>query len=262
MLKNGGNIRKEIILRAKTGICIGVFTCLLIQPCFSEVIQVALEPFPPLITKEGKGFTVEMLRAIEEMSDYQFEIRQMPYNRAKIELKTGNVDLIGHTPKGMETKDFYEYAMDLNWSVESKTDVYVVNKSYLQGSGYKKMRIGAPRGNKEFYSELFAIPVERFYDGDLANLLKMLAKGRIDAFIFERASTMTTIRKYKIKNVYYKNINATLRPGFAVRKNKRGSELKKKMDQLIETLDHIRIYHSYLEYMQLPDDDVVTMPEE
>ncbi len=44
-----------------------VGVCLLSYPLltFAETVNVGLEPMPPLITEDGTGYTVELLRAIE-----------------------------------------------------------------------------------------------------------------------------------------------------------------------------------------------------
>ena len=94
------------------------------QPTFSEEIVIGLEPLPPLIINKDTGYTIDMLRQIEKQTDLIFKIRIMPYNRVKHSLKAGDIDLAGHTPYKMETPDFYEYAVDVDWSITTLIDVY------------------------------------------------------------------------------------------------------------------------------------------
>ncbi|WP_323117180.1 type 2 periplasmic-binding domain-containing protein, partial [Klebsiella quasivariicola] len=131
----------------------------------------------------------ELLKKIEEVSDLKFQIKIKPYIRLRKEIEHGTLDLIGHTPYGKETKEFYQYAQDLNWSISSVSDIYAKSESKLKIS--RAIKIATPRGNAEFHSALLGIPISRFTDsGDLDSSIKMLKAGRIDLFIFERASTM------------------------------------------------------------------------
>ncbi len=108
-----------------------------------------------------------------------------------------------------------------------------------------------PLGNKEFLSALSGIPVSKFYEGKIENLMKMLELGRIDLFIFERASSMTTIKKLKIKGVYY-HYSTKLAASLAVRKDKKGSKLKSRIDALFKKIDKKFIFNNYFKFMELP----------
>ena len=243
---------------------ISILSCGLIfsfTSLYAEVIKVGLEPFPPLITEEGKGFSVKMLRAMEKISDIRFKIKIMPYNRAKVELKKGIKNLIGHTPYQLETKEFYVYAQELNWSINAPLDIYSMDKGNLHPDKFKTLKkIGTPRGNEGFFSEVYGIPIEQFYSsGDIGSLLKMMKKGRIDIFLFERASTMTKIQEIGIKNVFYRNIDI-IPASFGVRKDKQGTELKRKLDVLIKKVDQQQIFYEHLKYSNLPKSGIVYVP--
>lgn len=120
--------------------------------------------------------------------------------------------------------------------------------------------IGTPRGNEEFFSELYHIPIDHFYIGNLDNLLKMLGAGRIDIFLFERASTMTYVKKIAIKNVFYKNIDM-LGASLAVRKDEGGSKLKRRLDDLIRKTEKLQIFKEYLEYLKMPPNGIVPLAD-
>lgn len=80
-------------------LCMVVWMAILIcEPVFGREVKVGFEPLPPLIVDKDTGYTIDMLKAIEKISDFKFTIKIMPYNRAKHMLKTGGVDLAGHTP--------------------------------------------------------------------------------------------------------------------------------------------------------------------
>lgn len=245
----------------KTNTIIGVLALLFfftVQTSFAEEIEVGLEPLPPLIVDESTGLSVQLLKEVEKISDLTFSIKIMPYNRAKAGLKSGKLSLMGHTPHGQEVEAFYAYAQELEWSVPTNLDIFATDKNRLKPEVYKTLEpIGTPRGNKEFIAEVFGIPVDNFYEGSIDNLLKMLKMGRIEAFAFERASTMSTIKDLNLDGIYYKH-GFDISAGFAVPADSSGTRLKEKLDSLIKKVDQEAIFKEYLDYMSLPKTGEVT----
>ncbi len=248
-------------MKFKLFVLLGILVNLCFQPIYAEEITVGFERFPPLISDGKVGFTIDMLRSIENISDLKFTITIMTYSRAKAMLKSGKIDLMGHTPYKQENQVFYTYAKELNWSIDTKSDLYATTKTKLNPENIRKKRLGVPFGNKEFHSEITGIPLEKFKEGLLENLLKMLKHGRLDAVTFERASTMSTIKKLKIPSVYYKQFPSIIVPaGLAVREDQKGSQLKKKLDILIRQVDQQQIFKDYLTFIKLPDSGIVPIP--
>ena len=225
---------------------------------FAETIEVGLEPFPPLIVDEKSGYTVDILKEIESISDFKFNIKMMPYIRAKKMLKKGRIDLMAHTPFGAETKEFYAYAQELPFVIPTRNAVFSMNSDNFKEIPKKK--IGVPRGNEGFLSEITGIPIDNFYLGEIENLIKMLNANRIDLFWFEFASTMSTIKSLNIKDVHYMEYpEQQISAGIAVRKDEKGNELKKKLTRLLEKIDKKRILKDYLIYLDLPPKGIVQL---
>ncbi len=128
----------------------------------------------------------------------------------------------------------------------------------LNPSTFKTLKkIGTPRGNEGFFSELYGIPIKQFYHKTaMDNLVKLLKKGRIDVILFERASTMTSIQTHGYQNIFYRKMD-TLPASFAVRKNKKGIKLKKKLEALFQKIDQDQIFRKYLSYVNMPDSGLV-----
>ncbi len=222
----------------------------------ARIIRVGLEPLPPLIIDEDSGYTVDLLKEIEKISDLQFHIVIMPYNRAKRMLRQGRVDLIGHIPYHSETEEFYSYARELDFKIDVKTDIYVVDKTILRN--ITGLKIGIPWGNEEFAAKLLHIPKRNFYPGSLESLLQMLVRGRIDAFWFERSATISTLHKLGIKNVYYMKFPENPAPaGLAVRKSRKGIFLQEKLDNLLEKIHVDRFLSGYSRFLAMPDTGIV-----
>jgi len=216
-------------------------------------IKVGLETMPPLIIDENSGYTVKLLKEIEKKSDLKFDIQIMTYSRASLDLSKGRLDLIGHTPKNKETKEFYVFAQELDFHIPTCLDLYMNKPINKKNNELKKISIiGTPLGNKEFFGNMFNIPMKNFKEGSIENLFKMLSVGRIDAFIFERASSMTTIKQLNIKNIYYALLDGELDASFAVKNDKNGSNLKKKLDDEIKKIKLNELFKDYYKYINLP----------
>jgi polar amino acid transport system substrate-binding protein len=223
---------------------------------YSETVKVGLEVFPPMIRDKQNGYIIDVLKKIETTSNLNFQIDIMPYNRTKNDLKSGQLDLIGLTPYGLETKDFYQYAQEIDLIIGVKTDIYVKDPNKLKD--ITKLKIGIPRGNEDFASELLGVSKDHFYIGEIDNLLKMLDAGRIDAFWFERSATMRSLRGLIISGIYYKQFpQNTIYIGFAVQKNQKGNTLKKTLEDQLKKIDKEKILGDYNRYFDLPLEGIV-----
>lgn len=229
----------------------------------AQDIHIGIEPFPPLLTVDKEGYVVDMLKAIEGISDLTFHFHIMNYARAKIELQKNNLDMVGLTPKGYETTEFYEYAEDLDWSITAKVDLFTLDKKYVNTKISSVQTIGTLRGNADFFSELLNISRDKFIEvSSLPQLIKMLQRQRLNAVIFERASTISTFEKFRddeVGNIYYQNL-VEIPASFAIRKSKSSNQLKKKIDGLLIKIKSNRYFTSYFEYQKLADTGTLNFP--
>lgn len=244
----GKFMRKKIIL--------GWLLIFISTNTFAEIVKVAVEPFPPLIVDDKSGYTIELLRKVEAISDIEFKITVVPWVRAKRMLKTGVYDMIAHSAPQAEGEDFYTYAEELNWKKEVCSDIYSMKQGNIDN--FKNILVGVPRGGEDAAHELAGIPFKNIWSGDLENLFKMLEKGRIDAFWYERGSSMSTIKQLKLNGIFYKKLpEESLFAGIAVQKNEKGLALKEKLDKLIEAVDHDSIFREYDTFLKMPNTGVL-----
>jgi polar amino acid transport system substrate-binding protein len=233
----------------------GIFSllCFLAMKSHAQEIHIGVEPFPPIISEDGTGYAMDMFKAIETVSDLKFRFHVMNYARAKKELKNSSIDIIGLTPKGYETEEFYQYAEDLHWSIPAKVDLFCLNTKFFNVKGLAEQSIGTLRGNADFFSELLGIPREKFIEvSSLAQLVQMLERKRLNVITFERAATMTSLIKFNVANVYYQNV-AEIPASFAVQNNESGHRLKKTIDTLLKQVNSNYYFTSYFHYQNLPD---------
>jgi len=230
--------------------------------CIAETIKVGLEPFPPFINQEGQGYSVEMFRALEKISDLTFDIEIMTYARAKHQLKYELLDIAGHTPKGLEVAAFYDYGLELNWQISTTSDMFSFDQKYFDISQIKNQRIGTTLGNAVFLAEQSGIPENIFIEvATLNQLVDMLINQRIDVLLFERASVMSLLQQKNIADVYYQTVGL-IPASIAVRNDLEGQRLKAKLDSLIKQLDLQGIFSGYLKYSRLPERGKVPLAEQ
>jgi polar amino acid transport system substrate-binding protein len=80
-----------------------------------------------------------------------------------------------------------------------------LNEDYFNIEQLPNGSIGTLTGNAEFFSKIVNVPVIKFVEvSSLKQLVKMLALGRLSVILFERVSTMSTIKELNIENIYYK----------------------------------------------------------
>lgn len=199
-----------------------------------ETLRVGLEIAAPLIQKDGKGILNRLLRELEQKSGYEFSIEYMTYGRALVELQKGRLDLIGITPTGNETKGFYEYAVDLDWSFVTHNIIFYKEKNQHKTSLNDFALFGTLPGNEAFMAEMLGLDISRFHGGPLKSLFKMLEKGRLDAVIFESISSITTLKEMNLKGLLYKKVNQ-LNGGFSLSKSK--PMVLKKLNSTLNAID-------------------------
>jgi polar amino acid transport system substrate-binding protein len=224
----------------------------------TQEIEVGLEPAPPLITEDGKGQFVDALRSIEKQLDVHFHINIVTFSRAKHDLKTGQMQMIGMTNYRSEGEEFYNFANELDWFINAAFDIYTLDDRHLELAQLIDTGvIGTPSGNVESMAEMLHIPQSRFYTSHLKNLILMLKAKRIDALIFERASTMTTIKALGISGVRYQKVHDD--PGsLALRRDANLDKLKPRLENALISVSKQRTFKHFYDFYNLPDTGIIT----
>lgn len=223
------------------------------QQSYAQEIDVGFESFPPLINEDGSGLVIDMLTALTADQELHFNFHIMNYARAKNDLASGELKLIGLTPFQLETQKFYQYGLELNWHINTRVDFFSLNKSHFNVEQLPDSSIGTLVGNADFFSEIINVPVSKFIEvSSLEQLAKMLALGRLKVILFERASTMSTIKALNIENIYYKNVGI-VPASLAVSKTAIGIKLKEKLDKLLANLDNNEFFSEFIDYTSMDD---------
>ncbi len=220
-------------------------------------LRVGLEPFPPLITEQKTGYSVEWLKEVAGTAGFDMTIQVMPYSRAKSALKTGQVDIIGHTPHGLENDAFYTFASELDYSVMVSLDAVSVNEEDIQQDKLDSVYVGTPFGNASFISELLKLTEDRFVEGTLPNIVDMMLAGRINTVVFERAAIFIQVQKHQA-SVYYRKVKQ-VSAGFAIRSD--NPELLARLNDAALQIDSQAIYQDYTEKFDWPDEGFISSGE-
>lgn len=219
------------------------------------VLTVGLELFPPLIEENRTGYSVEWLQAVADEAGMELRVRIMPYSRAKIALMTSQVDLIGHTPYGLETDRFYDYAVELDHRVPTKMDAFALSPDDLDfEAGYMEL-IGTPFGNSAFIADLTGVTRDRFVEASLTRIVNMMLAGRVHTVIFERMSVVTQLRYQANQPVYYRLVKE-IDAGFAARRD--NEALVKRLNAAAKRVDAEAIYKPYANLLEWPDNGTIT----
>lgn len=233
---------------------------------------VGLEPFPPLVNEDGSGFVIDMLNSLQENSTLRFNYQIMTYARAKRELKSHRIDMVGLTPKDNETESFYQYAQELAWHFDTTVDLYSTSPTHFDIKNLPEGSIGTLIGNADFFAELAQVPREKFVEvSSLAQLIMMMARGRLKVILFERVAMMSTIKQLqndlntKIpiefnspespQKIYYQKFKI-IAASLAVANDEAGARLKKQLDELLYE-NTSRYFKKITPYAQLPDNGVI-----
>jgi len=247
------------------------FFCLKSLANHTEIL-VGLEPLPPLVNEDGTGFVINMLNALQDDSSLNFNYQIMTYARAKRELKSQRIDMIGLTPKNSETQDFYQYAQELTWQVNATVDLYSTSPEHFDLTKLPEHSIGTLIGNADFFAEIAGVPREKFIEvSNLDQLIMMMARGRIKTIIFERVAMMSTIHDLKNdlvtkvpaelssskhpQKIYYR-IFKKMAASIAVANNKKGKMLKQQLDKLLANNTN-QYFSQTAPFARLPDTGIV-----
>lgn len=237
----------------------------------SEIL-VGLEPFPPLVNEDGSGYVINMLSALQQQTELDFNFQMMTYARAKKELKSHRIDIIGLTPKDSETQEFYQYAQELSWHFDTTVDFYTTSPSNFDFDSLPNKSIGTLIGNADFFSELSVIPRDKFIEvSSLTQLIMMMARGRLKIVLFERVAMMSTISQLqnelsnkipselnsieKPQKIYYQKFK-TIAASLAVAKTAEAEQLKLQLNNLLSKGTE-KYFKTIAPYAQLPDKGVI-----
>ncbi|MEP1446524.1 MAG: hypothetical protein ABJK37_10490 [Paraglaciecola sp.] len=216
---------------------------------YSREIVVGFEPFPPLINEDGSGLVVDMLHKFSGTEDIHFNVEIMTYARAKKNLQNKKLELIGMTPHQLETDDFYQYATELDWHIDTHVHLFALDKSYFNISQLPTRSIGTLLGNAEFLSEIVGLPEKKFVEvSKLEQLVKMLALGRLKVILFEGVATMNAIKSLELQGVYYKEMGI-VPSTLAIPKSAEGLTLKRKLDAFLSNPKNQNLFYEFDHYV-------------
>jgi polar amino acid transport system substrate-binding protein len=134
-----------------------------------------------------------------------------------------------------------------------------LNEDYFNIEQLPNGSIGTLTGNAEFFSKIVNVPVIKFVEvSSLKQLVKMLALGRLSVILFERVSTMSTIKELNIENIYYKKMGI-VPASLAVLNSTEGLMLKTQLDNLLLNLDNEEFFSEFINYTSMNDSGKVSI---
>jgi len=227
-----------------------------------KTLHVALELFPPWIMADETGSVDELLKIIDRSPSYKIKTRYTTYARAKQLLLSDQVDIFAVGNKNHESPTFLNKVVTIDLGVESFVDYYSQSKQKLNNiNDVGSYPIGVTLGGIELAAKMSGLPKERFFEIiSIESLVKMLKAGRIHVFIAERNHAINAIKRFDLKNIYYKKASEIpLDFVFYVKNNNKGEMIKHDFEKLFNTLDVDSIFHEKFQYLSLPDKGQVNL---
>ncbi len=177
------------------------------QAFAKDVIELAILDFPPYEFQEKNkidGITVRIVREIFKRMDQPISITLLPWSRALLYLKKGEIDGVFEILKKPEREDFVDYSKEV--LIEERVSLFVLNGSPITFDGdlskLNKYKFGV---RQDFsYGSVFDQAVKdnkitnivsKVYQDDI---LRMLYFGRLDILIGDKYGIPYKHKKSKI----------------------------------------------------------------
>ena len=175
-----------------------LFFILFSSSTLAETIKLSSYYIPGLVENSKQGKMIELLKAIEQQSDFQFDLEILPIRRVQLWFKFEKIS--GYFPELEEfrpanscrTDAFMQKAII---AVTRKNDQLITDVKQLRGR-----KVGAVSGYS-YGLNIISDPeiiLERVESDDVN--LKKLMSGRIDVIIGDAHSTLAAIKKAKLEN--------------------------------------------------------------
>lgn len=161
------------------------------------VLRVAAKAIPGFIEIGPKGFLIDILRSVEKVSDYRFDIRVLPPLRAIHEFSAGKADMLIPVPSPPS---------ELSTAVFMKKSFIFCRRSDGEKKEYQDVSgliVGLTQGYTHNLDALRAVGARIVQAWDDVGLVKMLAASRVDVIIGEEQSLLQAMRVSGIENLAY-----------------------------------------------------------
>ena len=176
-------------------------TLLYIDTAQADELVVALSNIPPWsITKEGscEGINIEVLKIFSSKLGIQFKYVICPWKRCLAMMENGEADLMGTLLKSPDREIYMHYIEPPYWEKSRKVFFLQKGKTHLlkKHADLHDLTIGALRGAKYFPAFDNDPKIVKYEVAKPIQMLRMLEKGRIDAFIGAQLPMEYRLLKY------------------------------------------------------------------
>jgi len=166
-------------------------------PGYSVEYKVVLADLPVFAESADKGISVELIKAIEDVSGNSFAIKVYPFARSMQNVIKGDADF--HFPL-IKNDQVPEQNLPYSYSTETIFHVnfvlYTRKDSEVNLSNLSNYVVETDRAHIDYF------PFKTTSSSANLNLtLTKLSKGRIDAFIFADSVVDPVLKKLKINNI-------------------------------------------------------------
>ena len=223
-----------------------------------------MEAFPPLVREDGSGLFVEVLKHIETVADLSFSFGVMTLARAKVQVDTGQDQILMVTAGPDEAPEFHKQFVWLDWSVPVVVDIYYKTDTALEKLERAKageetdILIGVLIGNTKLAAEILELdPTFDFVEVTTERqLVRLVDLGRIDLTIWARHPIFLMARSLGVSGIKYQKV-AEIIGTMSFKNSPDGIRLRDTIDASIRQIDITDIFHDYETLLHLPDSGTV-----
>ncbi len=229
----------------------------------AETVRVLAALAPPFIISEQSGYTITLLKKIEEQTDLTFNITVLPsFTRAWKLTASGQADLVLHTALEQESSDFDAQMIQSNWHLPVQPAVFYKDPAYFarflkatDGTEDKDLTVGIPYGNIHYGVQNLKLPNSTFQEAAMDSLVKMLDLGRVDVVWCMKLNVSQALLRNNIEGVYSSPYpeGQSIRLGAGFANTKQGWRLKRKLDKVVGSLDLRRLLPEVYLYSEPPE---------
>ncbi|MEH6631458.1 MAG: hypothetical protein V7776_11545 [Halopseudomonas aestusnigri] len=213
----------------------------------AEKIKVMAELAPPFLNADGSGYSISLLREIEQEVGIEFSVQVVSsFDRAWRSVLNGDAEIVLHIAKGKENPEFYDTMIESKWFFPVHPTVYFIDPQKRElflkatsGPIDEVLRVGLPMGNVHYGVGSLGLPSGTFLQAPMGSLVQQLDHNRIDIIWCMKLTVDKALKEHNIRGVSSMRypVDTTIRLGAGYRDTPRGRDIRAKIDKAIGRLN-------------------------
>ncbi len=133
---------------------------------------------PPFLNSDGSGYSIRLLREIEDDVGVEFTVQVVPsFDRAWRSVANGDADIVLHIAQGNEKPEFYGNMIESDWFLPVHPAIYFKDPKkrdlFLKATSgpiHELLRVGLPMGNVHYGVDRLGLPSGTFLQAPMSRV--------------------------------------------------------------------------------------------